>query len=33
MTRCSVQPGDRILSKAMDFCYLLKIWVRILVKI
>ena len=31
--RYSVQPRDRIFVKAMNFCLLLKIWVKILVKI
>ena len=31
--RYSIQPRDQIFAKAMDFCILLKIWVKILVKI
>ena len=34
MIRYSVQPRDQnICKKAMEFCLLLKIWVKILVKI
>ena len=33
MKRYSVQPRDRIFVKAKEFCILLKIWVKVLVKI
>ena len=33
MTRYSIQPRDRIFVKAMDFCLLPKVCVKILVKI
>ena len=33
MTRYSVQPRDRIFVKGCEFCLLLKIWLKILVKI
>ena len=33
MTRYSIQPRYQIFQEAMDFCLLLKKWVKILVKV